>query len=197
MRKLSTLIAFIKSDYDRQNFYHELVSITGLPLENEKQAKKEYNIMRQQPQMKKETLDGLTKAEYTIIKQTMTSKKALDKFRRELGCLYSEECERLIEEIIDDYRRYGDIDPSRLLDEISDESIKDLLIKIEMTEEIGSEYKEDIFEGAILKVKETIKKARLEDLKIKIKETSGAKMSEYLREYTDLIKELGGKRNGR
>ncbi len=195
MQRLSTLIMRIRDDYDRENFLHELTSITGLPLASEKRPKVSYN--KKDVFVKREDLSGLEKAEYTILKMMMDSKVAVDIYRKELGCLFSEEAQKVAEAIISEYRRHGDLKSARLLDEMNDEHSKDLLLKVEMSETISGNFKEDIFQGAIDRIKLEINRAHLDELERKIKNADEQKRDAYLKEYTALIKELGGLRNGR
>ena len=197
-RHLTKLIACIKDDYDRDNFYHELKSRTGLPLESEKIIKKEYNTPVREVRPT-EVLDGLTKAEYTILKGMMDSKAAVDIYRKELGFLYNDISTKIADIVIDSYRRDGDFDVARTLDKLDDRNIADTMIRISMGEEISDEFDEEIFRGAIERIKLEIKMARLKDLKDKIvkkKFASDDESDKYLKEYNDLLKEIGGKKNG-
>ncbi len=197
INRLSKLISYIKDSYDRDNFYHELATRTGLPVEREKITKKEYNTQVHVDPI--EVLDGLTKAEYTILKGMMDSGVAVDMYRKELGFLYSDTATKIADLIIDAYRKDGDFDVSRALDMIDDKEISDTLVKISMDKEIADEFDEEIFMGSIKKIKLEIKKSKLQDLKQKIakkKYTSEEELEKYLKEYNDLLKEIGGRKNG-
>lgn len=199
MQHISDLIAYVKDDYDRANFYHELASRTGLMIKGEMRSKKVYNTPVQIVYRDDELLDGLTKAEYTILKQMASSKKAVDIYRKELGYLFTDQNTKIADIIIDEYRKNGDFSTSRILDEIRDQKLKDAIIKISMTTSIGDDFDEDIFKGAIERIKLEIKRSRLNDLKDKINKKryeSESELNEYLREYSNLLKEIGGKRNG-
>ena len=199
MRKLSSLIALIRDDYDRDNFYHELVSLTGLPLENEKRPKKEYNdgagVILSPKQL---SLDGLTKAEYTILHQMMDSNQAVDLYRKELGALFTDMGEKMAQTIIDEYRKHGDFNLARLHDSDSDKAVIDGLDKVATYDDLSNGYREDIFCGALEKIKTEIKQARKVELEkqIKVATQLGEDTKAITKEYTELLRELGGKRNG-
>ncbi len=193
MRKLSSLISLIRDDYDRDNFYHELTSITGLPLENEKPAKIEYNIRTGATfTPKRFSLDGLTKAEYTILLQMMDSAQAVEVYRKELGALYTDRAERMAQLIIDEYRQWGDFDIARLQDSNADKKVISDLSQVAISDEIGGTYKEDIFRGAIEKIKIEIKQDYKRDLekRIKVGEQLGEDTSAIMEELKELIQEI-------
>ena len=82
---------------------------------------------------------------------------------------------------------------------IHDKEISDTLVKISMDKDIADEFDEEIFMGSIRKIKLEIKKSKLQDLKQKIakkKYTSEEELEKYLKEYNDLLKEIGGRKNG-
>ena len=124
------------------------------------------------------------------------SKKALDIYQRQLGCLLDENDQRLAMLIIDDYRKHEKCSLSRIFDESQDDEIRNLITSLALLETLPSEYDEKSLMGAIDKVKLDIKYRKMEDLKDKISKISTVdpeKAFEYLREYEDLIRELGGK----
>ena len=141
------------------------------------------------------SVDGLTKAEYTILTQIALSRKALDIFQKDLGCLLDENDQRLSMLIVDDYRRNNTCSLSRIYDECNDENIRNLITSLALVETLPNEFDEEGLKGAIEKVKLEIKKRKMADLKEKIAAFSSLdpdKANGYLREYEQLIRELGG-----
>ena len=66
-------------------------------------------------------------------------------------------------------------------------------------ENIPAEYDSSLFNDAVSKVKEEIKLRKLNVLKKKVNEllpTDETKANEYLKEYLELLKEIGGNKNG-
>ena len=192
--QVSNLIDKITDEYDRDNYYNELYELTKIRKRVSHENKKvEYNNKVANVSY---SIDGLTKAEYTIIVEMAMSRMALDIYQRQLGCLLDENNQKLAMLIVDDYRRNEKCSLSRIYDESNDESIRNLITNLALVENLPSEYDEDSLIGAIDKVKLEIKKKKMDDLKEKISKYSTvdpSKAEEYLREYEKLIKELGGK----
>lgn len=192
--QVSNLIDKITDEYDRDNYYNELYELTKIRKRVSQENKKvEYNNKVANVSY---SIDGLTKAEYTIIVEMAMSRMALDIYQRQLGCLLDENNQKLAMLIVDDYRRNEKCSLSRIYDESNDESIRNLITNLALVENLPSEYDEDSLIGAIDKVKLEIKKKKMDNLKEKISKYSTvdpSKAEEYLREYEKLIKELGGK----
>ena len=194
-KRISELIEKLKDNYDKENYYHDLYNLTGLVRNNSLQIKKtEYNEV---PIVKKEskTLEGIVKAEYTILSQMIMSKKAVEIYRRELGCLFDENCEEIAMMIINEYRHNNECSYAKLFDDTKYEKIKGILIDIASMETLSSQYDEEVFKVAISRVRFELSKNRIDDLKKKISNcdrTNQDKLNEYLKEYSKLIKELGG-----
>ncbi len=192
--RMSSLIEKLPDEYDRENFYNELFEITKIR-KRVLQNKNEVRYDNKTPKVSY-SIDGLTKAEYTILAQMAVSKKAMDIYQRNLGYLLDENDQKLAMLIIDDYRRNDKCSLSRIYDECGDDKIRNLISDLAVPETVPSEYDEDHLQGAIEKVKLEIRRRKLEDLKEKITEISTldpAQANEYLREYEKLIKEFGGK----
>ncbi len=194
--KISELIDLIKDEYDRENYYNELYEITKIRKNDSyNRPKTGYNNERKVFQ-KTFFLDGLTKAEYIILVEMVMSKDGKDMFQKELGYLLDDNNYKLANLIIDEYRKNGQCHLAKLLDEVDDVSIKNLIISLGTIDSLPTEYNKDVLAGAINKVKEEIKKRKLTDLKEKINTWASvdkAKANEYLNEYSKLLRDLGGK----
>lgn len=192
--QVSQLIEKLQDEYDRDNYYNELFELTKIRKRNTSEGSKVgYNNKVADFGF---SLDGLTKAEYVIISQIAMSKKAMDIFQKELGCLLDDNDQRLSMLIIDDYRRNRTCSLSRIYDETDDEDIKNLITSLALLETLPAEFDEASLKGAIGKVKLEIKKRKMADLKEKIETFASLdpeKANGYLREYEQLIRELGGK----
>lgn len=192
--QVSRLIEKIKDEYDRDNYTNELYELTKIRKRvYHDNSKVEYNSKVADVSY---SIDGLTKAEYTILVQIAMSRKALDTYQRQLGCLLDDNNQKLAMLIVDDYRKNEKCSLSRIYDESDDVAIQNLITNLALVESLPSEYDEESLIGAIDKVKLEIKRKKMEDLKEKIGSISTLqpeKAEEYLREYEKLIKELGGK----
>ena len=192
--RMSKLIDILQDEYDKDNYYNELYELTKIRKRVSQDTRKvEYNEKVADVSY---SIDGLTKAEYTILVEMAMSRKALDVYQRQLGCLLDENNQKLAMLIVDDYRKNEKCSLSRIYDETNDESIRNLITNLALVENLPSDYDEDTLLGSIDKVKLEIKKKKMDDLKDKISKYSTVdpnKAEEYLREYEKLIRELGGK----
>lgn len=199
-QKVTALIDMLQDEYDKQNYTNELYELTKIRrIEKSPINKKEYN--KTQVIKKYEySLDGLTKAEYGILTMMAMSKDALTHYQRDLGFLTDSANQKLAMYIIDDYRKTGECRLSALLDEVDDETVKNLIITLATLDSLPDKYDKVLFESNIEKVKHEIKLKKLANLKeqiAKVSDVDASKTSEYLIEYQSLLRELGGKNNGK
>ena len=191
--KMSALIEKLKDEYDRENYLNDLYEITKIrKRQTLREQKTEYNGKVANANV---YVDGLTKAEYTILSQIAMSYKALDIYQRQLGFLLDEDHQKLAMLIIDDYRKNSKCSLARIYDETEEDRIRNLIADLSVPETLPNEYDEESLNGAIARVKNEVKQKRIADLKEKISKTAAVdpeKADEYLKEYEKLIKELGG-----
>ena len=192
--QVSRLIDKLNDEYDRDNYTNALYDLTKIRRRvYQEDTKVEYNSKVANVSY---SIDGLTKAEYTILSQIALSRKALDIYQRQLGCLLDDNNQKLAMLIVDDYRKNEKCSLPRIYDETDDQGIQNLITNLALVESLPSDYDEESLNGAIEKVKTEIKRKKMEDLQQKIGSLSTLqpeKAEEYLREYEKLIKELGGK----
>ncbi|MBQ1477138.1 MAG: DNA primase [Erysipelotrichaceae bacterium] len=190
--KVGALIDLLKDEYDRENYTNTLYEITKLrKRDGETPIKKEYN----RKVAHQVALDGLTKAEYTILLMMAYSLQAVHLFQKDLGCLLDDNDQKLAMAILDDYRRYEECSLARIYDQSEDEEMRKLIVTLATAEDLSSEYREEIFRGAMDRVKREIKQRKLRDLEKKIAKVSALSEEETnqkLEEYLKLVKELGG-----
>ena len=190
---MSELIELLHDDYDKDNYYNELYELTKIHKRTAvTEPKVVYNKKIADISF---SVDGLTKAEYTILTQIALSRKALDIYERKLGCLLDENNQKLSLMIVDDYRKHGECSLSRIYDESNDENIRNIISGLALFETLPTDFDETALNGAIDKVKLEIKRHKMEDLKEKISRTAQLDKNEayeYLKEYEKLVKELGG-----
>ena len=192
--KISALIDKLSDQYDKDNYSNELYELTKIrKTKTEIIDKNKYNGHSE----KVETFlfDGLTKAEYIILGQMAISKDAKSIYQKELGYLLDENNNALANLIIEEYRKNDVCHLSKMIDE-ADEPLKSLIISLGSYESLPEVYDKDVLLGAINRVKEEIKKRKLDDLKKKITDfqtVDPEKTCTYLREYSELLREFGGK----
>lgn len=198
--KVSKLIDKLSDQFDKDNYYSELYELTKIrKIETTSNSKKEYNNLGTVND-NRFSMDGLTKAEYSILAMMSMSKDASDFYQRELGYLLDSLCQKLAMIIVDEYRKKGECRLSKILDEVDDNGIKDLITNIATLDNLPDKYDKSLFESYISKVKSEIKRQKLEDLKSKINGISDLdpnKTNEYLIEYQNLLRELGGRKNAK
>ena len=190
---ISRLIEKLADDYDKDNYNNELYELTKIrKRESTSEPKKQYNGKAVKLGF---SIDGLTKAEYTILVEIAQSRKALDLYQSKLGCLLEQANQNLSMLIVDDYRKNGKCSLSRIYDETGDESIRNTITNLAAVEGLPTEYDEETLISAIDKVKLEIKRKKLDVLKdlINKNQVVDPKLSqEYLKEYVELVKEIGG-----
>lgn len=196
---ISSLIDKLNDQYDRDNYRNELYEITKIRINANNSVKNDdigYNVKGKS--YNELLLDGLSKAEYIILSQMAISKDAVMIFHKDLGYLLNDTNSKLASIIQDEYRKKDRCDLSTLYDEVDDEDVKNLIVNLGTVENLPSAYDKDILLGSIKRVKEEIIKQRKDYLKKKIKKSlvMDDETKEYIKEYTDILRELGGK-NGK
>ena len=191
--RVSSLIDKLKDEYDRDNYYNELYEITKIrKRESSPNTKKEYNNKAVKASF---SIDGLTKAEYTILVQIAMSRKALDIYQSSLGCLLEKANNDLAMLIVDDYRKNNVCSLSRIFDETSDDNIRNTITNLVAVEDLPNEFNQEYLNSAIDKVKLEMTRKKLDVLRekiTKIQDVDPKTRDEYLKEYEKVIKQLGG-----
>lgn len=195
---ISEMIENLHDEYDKQNYFNVLYDLTKIGrIEGSKKDKKGYNSYRLKDY--DYSIDGLTKAEYTILLMMADNKVAKEDYQRNLGYLTEKTNQLLAMSIVDQYRKFDKCSLSKIYDETDDDKVKELITTLSNIENIPDKYDKTLFQDALMKVKEEIKLRKLNDLKKKVNELMSVdenKAKEYLEEYSKLLRELGGKNNG-
>ena len=193
--KMSGIIELLNDNYDKENYYNELYEITRIRktdrlIDNKNEYNRQWKFFE-----KSISLDGITKAEYIILIEMVLSKDAVKIYNEELGYLLDENNQKLANIIIDEYRKNDTVSLSKILDEIDDKALKDLILSLATYDSLASVYDKETLLGSINKVKIEIKKRKLEYLRKSINDIASVdqeKAIEYIKERDKLIKELGG-----
>ena len=190
------LIDLVPDEYDRVNFEQSLYDLTKIQRLPNKTKEKCYNKKSKQEFVQpKYSIDGLTKAEYTILSEMAISKRAVQIYQQDLGCMLSDVNEKLAVMIVEEYRKFGECRYDRIYDECNDDNIRKLIADLATFEFMPLEFNEEILKGAILKVKQEIQMRKLAWLEGQIEKVmylDPEKAQEYLLEYSNITKELGG-----
>ena len=192
--KVSALIDKLSDPYDRENYANELYELTKIrKIDKDTAVRSDNGRTYRNPEL---SLDGLTKAEYTILSMMSVSEAAKDIYQKDLGYLLDEDDNLLANLMIDEYRKNGRCQLSRMYDEVNDEGLKSLILSLGTIDSLPEGYDEEVLKGAIKRIKEEIKKRKLDDLRKEIAKYQAVdpeKTNMYLAEYTKLLKELGEK----
>lgn len=191
---VSGLIEKLPDEYDRENYANALFELTKIRKRTANVGEK--MVYNTKDVSRSFTVDGLTKAEYTILAMISQSRKALTIYQKELGCLLDDDNQQLSMLITDDYRKNEKCSLSRIYDECGDDDIRNLIGNLAVIDGLPEEFDEIVLDDAIAKVKLEIQKKKIEELRKLISKTSTvdpAASVKYMEEYTQLIKEVGGK----
>lgn len=197
--KVSKLIDHLNDPYDVENYSSELYNLTRIhriagngktdPGKNSNRTAVVNTI----------TLDGLTKAEYIILSQMTLNHQAIDMYLKDIGCLIDDDDQYLAMLIIDDERKHGQVSLSRLYDQTDNLGVKKLITDISTADFLTEEFNADLLKGAIERVNNEIRKEKLQDLKKRItryEKIDPKQTEDLLKEYMEVLKELGGQQNG-
>lgn len=186
----------LQDDFDRQNFRHQLESLTGFQVAlNDTESKKVSNKHEKQqflqPTRLNSAKDGKTNAEHQILALMLTSQEAITLFKEKLGFLLSEPSQQLAMMILDYSRTHTRIQSADLMNTIEDDGLKQLILDLSMKE--IPQYTPLIMEGAIRKVKMSMLKEKIADLKRQVLRINNQESQKALLEETiQLQRELRG-----
>lgn len=178
----------LKDEYDRLNFKHQLENITGFSLGNFIEAPKKIATITkiQNPMLS----DGLYEAQIQILNAMLQSFDAIEIFLSDLGYLPDDNCQLLAMMIIDEYRQNKCINASKMFDEITDESLRSLLVKI-INAEVEQAYNEDRLKGAIKRIKIDMLETKAQQLRKQLRTLNDLGAKQQLMEQLNInFKEL-------
>lgn len=195
MLEVGNIIDSLRDEYDRANYEEELAQLTKIRRQTQNQVvglKKGYN-KDASSLLSKVGIDGLSLAEYTILNMMAVSSVAVEIYKQELGSLISEDCEELSLLIIDDYRQHGKCELGRILDQQqNNERLQNLILELTKQDTLSDTYREDLFRGAIQKVKDELLTRNIRFLYQQLEKyatISPTKAQEIMHKITQLTKE--------
>ncbi len=149
--KAEKLIAMLPDQMDRQYFTDQLSKETGFQIKNITQEQLE--PVSPVTRHKLTVPDGTKNAEMQILSMMMKSAEASRKFEEQLGYLISEDGQALSMLIVDAWHSRGKADPNLLIDETTQQPVRDLITSIASSESYSEPYDEKKFEGAMRRIR--------------------------------------------
>ncbi len=179
-------------DFDKQNFLHQLQSITGFKIQLKSTQTNTINHVAKKPKatLKISSKTGRLSAEELICSQMLHSNVAVDIFKNELGFLIDKEYQAIAMMIIDEYRKYNDVKLSSLLDMFQEQSVKLKVLDLEGNELLPKEFDENVIRGAISRVKQWMLEEKINQLKSKLQSPLLVDKASIIDEYQTSLLQL-------
>ena len=175
--KIVEQIDMLKDDYDRLNYQHQLENIIGFSISN-LIKKSNTNDQKIITNLSSSKISGLLDAQKQILANLLVSKEACNLFLSELGYLPDDGCNVLAMIIVDEYRKFDMVEVSRMIDDIDDPKIKELLLSLMDAKDLS--YDVNCFMGAMRKIKiDTLKNLNAQ-IKRQIKTLNDLKLKQQL-----------------
>ena len=190
VRKAQAEIDTLTDELDRQHFTEVVGEISGFRLEYQK--KEVPKQVRPRPAAAR-TRDGAEEAEELILAQMMAHPEAAARFEEKLGYLTDPQRNTAAMMVIDQQRRLGHTEPAALMDKAENEEIRRLLSRLATGWAYELPYDEKVFDGAVRKVRISIKEAQAEAIRRQLQQPMNATSREVLlKEYQECLIELRG-----
>lgn len=149
--------------FEKTTYFSQLKTRTGFdfsqmakPVAEPKKEKKYRPVFMAVPD------DGRTQAEYACLNMILLSKKASEIFKKEIGFFQNRMCHKVSLYCYDIYRERNFIDMDILVANINEEDVRNFLIDFIYQVNRMTEYNEDYFYDAILKIKECTLQAQID-----------------------------------
>lgn len=171
-----------KSDdrFDKENFLFKLRQVTGFKLNDVNIATQKKKETTKQVATYKKAYEGRLMAERLIVASMLSSVEAINTFKEKLGFLIDTECDMLARLITSEHSKGNSLEIADILDKVSDESQKKILLDISSEEIYKGEYTEENFISFINRVKKWIIEDNNESLRKQIQIESNPKIKEEL-----------------
>ncbi|MEG0177412.1 DNA primase [Anaerorhabdus sp.] len=188
-------IKLLNDDFDRQNFTHQLSTMTGFNFQsmlNETQVtsrKENVEVKRVKPIA--QTIDGRIAAEDIVVSQMLLSIDASYIFKEKLGFLTGDKQQKVVMMILDEYRKNDEIILADFMDALKNEDLKRYLLELTTSESLPQSYSKDILIGAIDRIKKWLLEEKVNNLKKQISTiTNDESRIALMQEYSNSLVEL-------
>lgn len=194
-QNIGELIDLINNPEDKINFSLILKEKTNI-VRKEKNIKNSLEIGYNKKNYSETDVIGALKAEYTILSQIMYSPKALEDYKSKLGYLNDKNHNKIVNEIIEQYRKYGNFSYSRFCDEVQNQELIDIVLNIGNQSTLKQEYQSKILDDCIAVVKKETARVHKEEILKQLeinKHLDNDKIKKLLNELSKINRKLGGK----
>lgn len=191
-QEMAQEIQALQDDYEKQSYFIRLRELTDFDMQLKQP--KEKGAVRHQPAVRQGFLkfpkSGRSHAEYEILSQMLNGIAASNLFKEELGFLKNDVSNKLAMYIIDYYRTHTTLEVAQLLDEISENDVKALLLEIANWELGREDVNMAVLQEAIAKEKSCFLDDKIQHLNKKIRQVSDPmEKAKLAMEKNQLIKE--------
>ena len=158
-KEMKVEIDRIKESFLKENYFKKLYELTQFDMSKSIQT----------PQYEKRYVNKThfkygELAEYVILGQMLLSKQAVNIFKNDLGFLINPVCNQLSLYLINEYRKFDEIQIADLLNQIKEENVKDLLIDLSDWELAPKELNVQVLNDAISKIHDKCLESRIKEM---------------------------------
>lgn len=172
--ELAKEINGLQADFEKDSYFIRLRELTGFDMQQKpqkigytsKKEKRPHASMLVYPKSK------ALHAEYEVLSQMLHSRQAASYFKEELGVMLTPICHKLALYIIDHYRSFAELSVAQLLDEITEDEVKELLLNVSEWELGKTEMNLQVLEESISKLRECYQDEAIRRLNVQIAEAS-------------------------
>lgn len=192
----------VKDSFDRDNYIDQLAQLTGFStavlIDNlaDRKVPADSRTIQKTEKYRPQTMDGVTGAERTILKQMLLSPRMCELYKNELKMLRTNEGTKLALHIIDYFNRFDELVISDFVGQLDNEELKSLVFEIVENPLLAAGVNEELFKDAVVKIKESLISDRIDSLQTEQKNSQdvekkvmlGAEISLLVKERNELRK---------
>ncbi len=177
----------LSDEMDRRYFTEEISRISGFHLDYKPREERPARSVSQNSRI----AGGLEQAEEIILAMMLAHKEASQHFSETLGFLQNKDRDSVAMMIVDTYRTSDVIDPNELIDRMDTQENRNLIIRLIGLPVYAMEYDESVLDGAIRKVKISLKTAQANAFKEQLAQPMNTESAlVIMQEYKECLNDL-------
>ena len=177
----------LTDEVDRRYFTEEISRISGFHLDYT--PKEAHTAPSTYARTK--LIGGLDQAEEIILAMMLAHKEASQHFSETLGFLQNKDRDSVAMMIVDSYRTKDVIDPNELIDRMDTQENRNLITRLIDLPVYAMEYDENVLDGAIRKVKISLKSAQANAFKEQLAQPMNPESAlVIMQEYKECLNDL-------